>query len=190
MEVQINVPKGFDTESVAEFLTKLKFKNLSFRQSNDATNSAGEPKSTFCIDVIDGQEDLKVKELENFLNGSTCSLLVFNPEAKELDEPKVIFATDHSSRANQNLERFRQLKPAGFSGATVISEDASGHSAFAIHECTQKFLERTKKAVQSTQANLIIANFDLTNILRNTSQATNLVKLVLQNQCHVLILKS
>ena len=190
MEVLINIPQGFDIANVSDFLIKLKFKNMSFRQHNGEPEHDGEPRATFCIDVIDGQEDIKVKELENFLNGSTCSLLVFNPEAKELDDPKVIFATDHSSRANQNLERFRLLKPAGFAGATVISEDASEHSAFAVHDCTQKFLERTKKAAQSTQANLIIANFDLTNVLRSASQVTNLVKMVLQNQCHVLILKS
>ena len=107
-----------------------------------------------------------------------------------IDEPKVIFATDHSDQAATNLERFKRLKPAGFAGATVISEMDSISSGISFHEISKKLLERTKSAVQSTQANLIIANFDLGNVGRKSAQISNLLKLVLQNKCHVLILKA
>ncbi len=189
MEVLIHTPKGIDRNRVEDFLTRLRFKKLSFQAEGDAAPHFSEPAG-YCINVIDGQDDLKAKALEQMLNVGECSLLVFNPEARELTEPKVIFATDHSTQATINLEKFKLLKPAGFAGATVISETETAGPAFAIHERTRKFLEQTKTAAQSTQANLIIANFDLKNFKRNTAQAANLVKMVLQNQCHVLILKS
>ncbi|MEI8282363.1 MAG: hypothetical protein WCG75_08155 [Armatimonadota bacterium] len=185
----IHTPKGIDRNRVEDFLTRFRFKNLSFQAEDEAPSSAIE-SAGYCINVIDGQDDLKAKALEQLLNVGGCSLLVFNPEARELTEPKVIFATDHSTQATLNLEKFKQLQPAGFAGATVISEAEPANSAFAIHERTRKFLEQTKSAAQATQANLIIANFDLKNFKRNAAQAANLVKMVLQNQCHVLILKS
>lgn len=188
MKVVVNVPKATDLEKVDQFFAMFRFPHILVKQGVDRTKQ--EIDNAYCIDVLNGEDDLKAKDIETMFDQGACSVMIFNENAKELDEPKVIFATDHSEQANANLETFKSLKPAGFAGATVISEANTSSSEMINHEVNVRLLERTKTAVQSTQANLIIANFDLRNLGRKSAQFTNIMKLVLQNRCHVLILKS
>jgi hypothetical protein len=188
MKVVVNVPKAADIEKVNHFFSVFRFPHISICQREEKAQVQVEGE--YCIDVLNGEDDLKAKDIETMFDQGACSVMIFNENAKDLDEPKVIFATDHSEQANANLETFKLLKPAGFAGATVISEANTSSSEMINHEINVRFLERTKTAVQSTQANLIIANFDLRNLGRKSAQFTNILKLVLQNRCHVLILKS
>jgi hypothetical protein len=192
MEVNIEVPTNMDLEKVSNFFSVFRFPNMSVhpKDTKESAIQVDVANEDFCITVLDGEEHIKAKDIEAMLDNGSCSLLIFNQDAKNLDEPKVIFATDHSEQAALNLEKFKALKPSGFAGATVISEANASGSEVVNHELSNKFLERTKYAVQSTQANVIIANFDLTNLRRKSAQLTNIMKLVLQNRCHVLILKS
>ena len=192
MEVKIEVPTNMDLEKVNNFFSVFRFPNMSVHAKNlsESSTGKGEPGEDFCITVLDGEKHLKAKDLEDILDNGRCSLLIFNQDAKNLDEPKVIFATDHSEQAALNLDQFKSLKPSGFAGATVISEANASSSELVNHELSIKFLEQTKSAVQSTQANVIIVNFDLKNLRRKSAKLANIMKLVLQNRCHVLILKS
>ena len=147
-------------------------------------------KSSFCIDVVGSQDDPKSSSLETLLDSSSCCVLFFNDDVDKIEEPKIVFATDRSHVANKNLSLFRRLKPAGFGGAVVISETDSSNLGTSRHETSRTFLERTKSAAHSTQANLIIANIDLAKFGEKSMQMSNLVKMVVQNKCHVLILKS
>ena len=193
MKILVHIADDNHRKGVEDFLTKFKFGNMSVRHHNRSSTPNLEIENSdcmFCVDVLDGEDDIKAIELESLLGRGPCSLLFFNQGVEIHEEPKVIFATDHSEQATTNLERFRRLKPAGFAGATVISEDDSNNSGIVNQENNQKFLAQMKSAVQSTQANIIIANFDLRNLSRKSSQLSNILKLVLQNRCHVLVLKA
>ena len=193
MNIKINVPNNFNSQGVISFLSTLKFEQKLVVVASQATISSPAAKreeGTFCIDVLDGQNDLRVTTLETLLVSNTCSLLFFNQAVDQVKEPKIIFATDLSAEAKTNLTLFKQLKPTGFGGASVISEPESPNFGTSMDESSRTFLERIKSAAHSSQANLIIANFDLGNMGRKSMRMSNLVKLVLQNKCHVLILKS
>jgi hypothetical protein len=193
MNIQINVPENFNSQSVTSFLSKLKFHEKLTVESNQESSSGTKwqaREGTFCIDVVDGQNDLKVSTLESLLNSNASSLLFFNPAVEPVNEPKIIFTTDLSAEANAKLTLFKRLKPSGFAGATVVSEPESTSIGTSLDEASRTFLERIRSAAHSSQANLIIANFDLGNLGRKSMRMSNLVKLVLQNKCHVLILKS
>jgi hypothetical protein len=193
MNIKINVPDNFNSQGVVSFLSMLKFeKNLVVvaSQATISSPAAEREEGTFCIDVLDGQNDLKVTTLEILLGSNTCSLLFFNQAVDQVKEPKIIFATDLSAEAKTTLTLFKQLKPTGFAGATMIPEPESSNFGTSMDDSSRTFLGRIKSTAQSTQANLIIANFDLGNISRKSMQMSNLVKMVLQNKCHVLILKS
>lgn len=193
MNIQINVPDNLNSQGVVSFLSTLKFTEKLVVESSQATSPSPTAKTdegTFCINVVDGQGDLKVSTLESLLGSNTCCLLFFNQAVDQVKEPKIIFTTDLSAQAKTNLTQFKQLKPAGFAGASVISEPESPNFGTSMDESSRTFLERIKSAAHSSQANLIIANFDLGNIGRKSMRMSNLVKMVLQNKCHVLILKS
>jgi hypothetical protein len=193
MNIKINVPDNFNSQEVVSFLSMLKFENnlvVVASQTTISSPAAEREEGTFCIDVLDGQNDLKVSTLETLLGSNTCSLLFFNQAVDQVKEPKIIFATDLSTEAKTNLTLFKRLKPTGFAGATMIPEPESSNFGTSKDDSSRTFLGRIKSAAQSTQANLIIANFDLGNIGRKSMQMSNLVKMVLQNKCHVLILKS
>lgn len=175
------------------FMSKMRFEGNSSQSHEPPVPSevSQAPKeSSFCINVVGSQDDLKTSSLETLLESSSCCLLFFNDDVDRTEEPKIVFATDHSHEANKNLSLFRRLKPAGFGGAVVISEADSSNLGTSRHETSRTFLERTKSAAHSTQANLIIANIDLAKFGEKSMQMSNLVKMVLQNKCHVLILKS
>ncbi len=193
MKILIHTTEDHHRQGVEEFLNKFKFGNVAFRQRQKG--SPLEPSEDgdgpiFCLEVLDGDDDYKAIDLETKLEGGPCSLLFYNQDVKIAEEPKVIFATDHSDQASLNLERFKKLKPAGFAGATVITESDPNSSGIVNHEMNLKFLAQMRSAVQSNQANVIIANFDLRNLSRKSSQLSNILKLVLQNRCHVLVLKA
>ena len=193
MNIQINVPDNLNSQGVVSFLSTLKFTEKLVVESSQATSPSPTAKTdegTFCINVVDGQGDLKVSTLESLLGSNTCCLLFFNQAVDQVKEPKIIFTTDLSAQAKTNLTQFKQLKPAGFAGASVISEPESPNFGTSMDESSRTFLERIKSAAHSSQANLIIANFDIGNMGRKSMRMSNLVKLVLQNKCHVLILKS
>ena len=147
-------------------------------------------EESYCIDVMEIQTDLMTLTLESFLDSTRSNLFLFNREVETQEVPKVIFATDCSDQATENLNNFKLAKPAGFGGATVISEPESTNIGTSLDETSRTFLERIRSAAHASQANLIIANFDLGNLGRKSIRMSNLVKLVLQNKCHVLILKS
>lgn len=193
MNVVINIEKNSDIEGISQFFSTFRFPNFSIAEGDPNTKSDDSQvtgQSDFCIQVLEGVDDLKAKDLEAVLSQGNCSLMIFNDIVQVLEEPKVIFATDYSDQAATNLERFKQLRPAGFVGATVISEAIPTSSEVINHEMNLNFLARTKGAAQATQANLIIANFDLRHIGQKSSQFTKITKLVLQNRCHVLILNA
>jgi hypothetical protein len=191
MNVRVNVPQGLNMESVESFISKMNFENLSVRQNEEPSSDAASPQNEddqYCIEVTDTLNKIEPISLESMLESGKCSLLIFNHDVDNLKEPKVVFATDHSNQASKNLNRFKQLKPTGFSGATVISLTDSVNLGTSLQETSRIFLERTNSAAHSIQANLIIANFDLGNMDRKPMQMSNLVNIVLQNKCHVLIL--
>jgi len=193
MNIQINVPDNLNEQGVVSFLSTLRFTERLVVESSQETRpkpTAKTNEGTFCIDVVDGQDDLKVSTLESLLGSTTCSLLFFNQTVEPANVPKIIFTTDLSAQANMNLTQFKQLEPSGFGGASVISEPESPNFGTSMDESSRTFLERIRSAAHSSQANLIIANFDLGNLGRKSMRMSNLVKLVLQNKCHVLILKS
>ena len=193
MKILIHVSDDDHKKGVDDLLTKFKFGNMSgchFEHGSAPNPVTENSDATFCLDVLDGEEDLKAIDLGLLLERGPCSLLFFNQEVQVDDEPKVVFATDHSDQAAANLEQFKRLKPVGFGGAMVISEDESNPSGVLNHELNQKFLARMKSAVQATQANVIIANYDFQNLSQKSSQLSNILKLVLQNRCHVLVLKT
>ncbi len=193
MNIQINVPDNLNSVGLVSFLSTLRFSEKLVVESSQESGprpAAKTDEGTFCIDVVDGQDDLKVSTLESLLGSTTCSLLFFNQDVEQIKVPKIIFTTDFSAQANTNLTQFKQLKPSGFGGASVISEPESPNFGTSMDESSRTFLERIKSAAHSSQANLIIANFDLGNMGRKSMRMSNLVKLVLQNKCHVLILKS
>ncbi len=193
MNVQINLPENLNSHGVVSFLSTLRFTEKLVVESSQETSPSPTAKTdegTFCINVVDGQDDLKVSTLESLLGSTTCSLLFFNQAVEQIKVPKIIFTTDLSAQAKTNLTQFKQLEPSGFGGASVISEPESTNIGTSLDETSRTFLERIRSAAHSSQANLIIANFDLGNLGRKSMRMSNLVKLVLQNKCHVLILKS
>ena len=193
MNIKINVPDNFNSQGVVSFLSTLRFTEKMVVESSQETRpkpTAKTDEGTFCIDVVDGQDDLKASTLESLLGSTTCGLLFFNQTVEPANVPKIIFTTDLSAQASTNLTQFKQLEPSGFGGASVISEPESPNFGTSMDESSRTFLEQIKSLAHYSQANLIIANFDLGNIGRKSMRMSNLVKMVLQNKCHVLILKS
>jgi hypothetical protein len=146
--------------------------------------------SAYYVSVIEGTESLVQADFEKFLENGQCNLLFFNEETPDASEPKVIYTTDHSATANSKLDRFKQLKPTGFAGASVISESDSVNSKISLNDMSKQILEKIKTAVHSTQANLIIASYDFSNTARKKAQISNVIDMVRQNRCHVLVLKA
>jgi hypothetical protein len=190
MNVQINLPSGLPSKSIKNFIDKLRFNQITFLEHYLTQMETECPEGIFCIDVFDGQSDFKVQTLTEVVNSIGGGLLVFNQDALVADEPKVVFATDHSLAANKKLSLFKTLKPAGFGGASVVSFSDPIGSQHLSTEVSKEFLDKTKNTVLATQANLIIVNFDFENQVRRSWQFSNLAKLILQNKCHVLILKN
>ena len=193
MNIQINVPDNLNLQGVVSFLSTLKFSEkliVGIGQESNARSNVQLAERAFTIEVVDGQDDLKVSTLETLLDSNAGSLLFFNQSVEPVSEPKITFTTDLSAKANTNLTQFKELKPSGIAGASVISEPESTNVGTSLDETSRTFLERIRSAAHSSQANLIIANFDLGNLGRKSMRMSNLVKLVLQNKCHVLILKS
>ena len=193
MEVIIKVPTGTDVEKINRFFSMFRFTNLSIgkRSEIEARAAAQTSEATpYFVNVVPGLDGLVESDFERYLESGSCSLLFFNDQVAEDSEPKVIYTTDHSPRAYRNLERFKELKPAGFSGATVISEGDALNSKISLNDMSRQILEKIKSTVQSTQANLIIASYDFGNTGRKKAQIANVVKMVRQNKCHVLILKT
>ena len=193
MEVIIKVPTGTDVERINRFFSMFRFTNMTIRRRGEAESKIAVPSpdsGSYFVNVVHGAEGLVEADFERYLESGSCSLLFFNDLAPDTTEPKVIYTTDHSPRANNNLERFKQLKPAGFAGATVISEGDALNSRISLNEMSRQILEKIKSSAQSTQANLIIASYDFGNTGRKKAQIANVINMVRQNKCHVLILKA
>ena len=193
MQAVVRISRNLEEEPVKKYLSGLRIPLMSidpvFVGANVVPTSVNDPE-IFFLDVSPGGIDFDNQVAEDILYNHESSLLLFNPEAPVLDEPKVIYLTDHSEQANANLEVFKQLKPKGFPGATVISENESFSTQAAWKDIAKQILNTTRSAVQSSRANLIIANFDLTQSTRRTSRLECLAHLVEQNLCHILILKA
>ena len=191
MKVIVDVLPGMNTRGLEEFLTNFRFDDITFLiQEEREGASLVKTSSTYTITAIDGETLAETAEIGLLVGSESSSTLVFMSGVKHSGEPKVIFATDHSDRAAQNLERFKRLRPAGFAGAVVVSDAEYTNIGTSLNERSQTFLERIKRAAQSTQANVIIANFDLESPGRKSAKAETLAALVQQTNCHVLILKA
>ena len=193
MELIIKVPKGTDLERITRFFSMFRFSKLSIRQRGETEGNIAiqdSDSSAYYVTVILGLDGLVEADFDSFLENGRCSLLFFNDHAPDSVEPKVIYTTDHSSKANSRLERFKQLKPAGFTGAAVISEGDSVNSKVSLNDMSKQVLEKIRSAVNSTQANVIIASYDFGNTARKKAQISNVIDMVRQNRCHVLILKT
>jgi hypothetical protein len=184
MEVIIRTSDLKNAERVNRFLSALRFPKMSI-QTDQFSQACG----SFLLEVIEG-DSMKDEEVSAKIENVPHSLLVFNRSALESSDPKVIYTTDHSRYAHSNLEKFKLLKPAGFAGATVISESETISQKMTLNELTKQILERIRSTVQVTRANLIIANYDFNNFGRKKAQIECVVQMVRQNKCHVLILKA
>lgn len=184
MEVIVRASNLQDIERVNRFLSALRFPKMSIQ-----TGPFGHPSGSFLLEVVES-DSLKDEEISTKIENVSHSLLVFNRSAQETSDPKVIYTTDHSRYAQSNLEKFKLLKPAGFAGATVISENETISQKATLNDVTKQILERIRSTVQVTRANLIIANYDFNNFGRKRAQIETVVRMVRQNKCHVLILKA
>lgn len=193
MELVVDIAESLNLEQVGAFLKGLRISCL----CEDWVPVPANPKPihgintpSFNIDVRPGGKLFEEDETQEHLDNKPSTLLLFNPEVAELEEPKVIYMTDHSHRASANLDAFKQLKPRGFYGATVISECETIRENSTWNDLSTQILEKIRSAVQTTRANLIIANYDLGRPGQKFDRMACLSKLVNQNACHVLILKS
>lgn len=193
MEAVVKISDELCEDRVHGFLSTLKISALSSgRVAIPVVTGpqSGNDSSVFSIGALPGGDLFDAEKAQWHLDNLSESLFLFNSEAVDLPEPKVIYVTDLSTRAKSNLEKFRHLRPAGFSGATVLTENETIPTKITWNDISRQFLDRIRSAVQTSRANLIIANYDLANPGRKFYRIEYLTELVRQNKCHVLILKT
>lgn len=192
MEVVVRVSEHLDEDRVREFLSVLKIPNVSIDPVITPANKPSRQRNEqdkFYLEVEPGGEDLTVGTAQKHLDNQ-ATVFLFNADLQPQDQPKVIYMTDHSAASRDRLEKFKQLRPAGFLGATVISESETSPTKYTWNEVSKQILHRIRTSVQTTRANLIIANYDLSTPGRKAQRAECLTKMVKQNKCHVLVLKT
>lgn len=193
MQVIVRVAANNDVERIKRFLSMFQFKELSIVQNGVSLSHASEESENlkpYYLRVVPNRTGLVEEDIQVLLEETADSILFFNESLPEIAEPKVIYTTDHSERANMNLEKFKLLKPRGFAGAVVVSDGEFMKLENSFHEIARQILEHIKFTVRSARANLIIANFDFADRDHRISIKSNLAKIILQNKCHVLVLKA
>jgi hypothetical protein len=193
MQAVVRISTQLEEDRVRQYLSVLKIPHISIGRVTvpaQKPSCVADDPCIFYLDVSPGGAGFDNEAALEHLDKQPSSLMLFNPEVQDRVEPKVIYMTDHSARASENLESFKRLEPKGFPGATVISESETLPTNLAWKAIRNQVLSQTRSAVQTSRANLIIANYDLNNSGRKASRLECLARLVEQNKCHVLILKA
>lgn len=186
MNVLIKISESLDKRQVEDFLAGLRIPNLDFQTQDESSEEA----AAFRIKVEPASHHWNQDEINIPCKVLPESVLLFNSEADVNVEPKVIYTTDHSARAEANLESFKRMRPYGFAGAVVVEDTQITSEKDVWKDKSHPFVNQVAAAVLATRANLIIANFDCSAAKQVARKLAGLAQLTKPNRCHVLILKA
>lgn len=189
MQVFVSICENLDKRRVESLLSALRISNVQYEPCEDNPDLKVED-GTYRIEVSSVDDNWDSNRIASILKRPISSALLFNSEAEEKVEPKVIYTTDHSQKAVAQLEQFKKLKPQGFAGATVVSD----HGTLSVQDSWSGSNRQLRGSVQSalraSLANLIIANYDSSQSGNLLTKISDLADLVQESKCHVMILKA